>query len=35
MHYYYSEQKCSLCFVKGYSIPIVTRVSAVSYKFFF
>ena len=23
MHYYYSKHKCSLCFVKEYSIPLV------------
>ena len=23
MHYYYLEHECSLCFVKGYSIPLV------------
>ena len=34
MPYYYSEQECSLCFVKGHSIPLVSRVSAVSYIFF-
>ena len=34
MHYYHSEHGCSLCFVKGYLIPLVL-VSRLCFVFFF